>query len=324
MSGHNDLSLHGIGSVQVGKHSKCKSMGKFTYRNTNQFVLTASQGYSAFDFLEVIAVRAAFQAGVGNGNRADRLQIDIDLFALNPYAQQPNSALFPTGTSLAVASNDVIYLNSVESKISLLSMESVAQIVEIMWVTPKHDTSIDPVACFNASLFATGYGQAVGTTALDTATTAVTSGYEYSGFYGLNPFENPMFSKQYKLLKAKRVVLQPGDQYHCALNLKYGQYINRDTITNHRQETYLRDLTVIPLLVARGGLAGIGPTTTTTEVAFVAPKVGCVHDYKIVLNALPNSRQSVTRSFQGVVSLSAQTMKHIDQDDDVQNRAVLV
>jgi len=316
MSVHNDLSVRNLGTVKVGKQGYYRSLGTYSYRNTNQWLMTATQGLSCIDYPEIIGTRDHFVGNVSNVRNARGLVPD-DLFALNPYVKMPTtSPIFPLATP-TIPDTDKLWLKSAKTKMSLLSMTTVAQIVQVYWCTPVTDTNANPIDCYYAAVADEASGQNAQVKANDLGDTTAGEGWEEPDHWGAKLFSKKAILKTWRCLKTKTVILQPGDQMHLALNIQFNTMLERSSMLSMRSNSFLKGITVFPVLITSAGMVAVTADGVAPEVAYAGPKVGVIHDYTYTFAAVPVNQRSVSRAYNGTIVGTTQTLELINDEDEI-------
>lgn len=318
---HNDLSVRNLGTVDVGKQTHVKkTVATYTYHNTSQWIFNSQQGHSCIDFPEVILTRMML-VGDTSLARTERYRIPDDLFQMNPFYQQPVTSIYPVGQGTEVPKNDLIYIKRVELQLNLLSMTNLPQLTEVYFVTPNFDTSVNPVDFHTQVVAAKNLTQGPAAHTGIHATNDVAPGAELADSWDANPFKHKEFTRQWKLLKVVKVTLGAGDQYNVKITFNINKVINRLTLTQTRQESFLRGITVFPLVIGRAGLEALRTGASdgfasVSEVSYGKVRFGALNDTRIILGSLPMPRLSTNRLHQGILMESGLEARTFDADDD--------
>lgn len=331
ISKHNDMTVHNLGKTVVPYSGPKfgKVLGRYMYRNMNQWVVqrinsTVGQGLQAYDWPEAIlslhALRSdpSIQYADVSSSRSERVKLADDLYELNPYVTRPSTSLF--GAPPVRDPESRIAIKGVVSEVSLLSMTTVAQHCDVYWITPKFDTDHDPNTTWENAIDALKIGQGFSTSASIINQTTAQAGSASADNWGENPFKLREFRKTWRCIKKSSVVLQPGDQRHLKLYIKYNKVFNRRTFYESRADrVYIGNTTVIPFIIARAGLIGLKREgdAEASEVAYGAPKVGVVHNSQIHMVALPANQYSWSRVYKGLVEGTSEIKQEIDDEDNV-------
>lgn len=326
ISTHNDMTQHWIGAFQIGPSKWKKTIADYQYQNINQKVfnivgaglVSAVQGRQLVDFCEVIMPTQWLNGSAGSTTRSDRTSIPDSLFEFNPYNQEPLTAFY-TG-ALAQSDFDSLYVKSVDCSLSILSMTTVPQHVQIYFVTPVNDTANDPAATWNNVMADLGDRQGAPTIASALASLAVNAGSVAADNWGANPYSNKHFGKAYRCIKSVEVIMQPGDQRFLKYRMVYNRTFSKALFKDERQRPYLAGITIFPMFVIKAGLVGISTAlgTDSTECAFGRVKLGCVHNMVVKMGALPPARIDHSRIYKGVIEAATDVQKEIDDNDNVQ------
>lgn len=135
LSEHNDMSVHYLGKAQMGKSRYYKTLATYVYRNSNQAVINkvgseVVQGKQGYKFLEV-TMSLGWLRGDTNPLRGQNLNLADSLYHLNPFWNQEVAASLPIYPAANTAQVDSLYVKTVKSTVSLLSMVTVPQVVDL-------------------------------------------------------------------------------------------------------------------------------------------------------------------------------------------------
>lgn len=319
ISQHNDLSLKHIGFYKVPGGVHRKTLASYTYRDIVPWIVSSVEGKQAVDFPECIFTRPMI-IGDTSTNFAERYRLPDDFYNLNPYVTSMQASTFYPGPIPAIVSSDYLYIKNVKCTTRFLSMETIPQKVTCYWLMPNYDTGVNPITQWtsiinskNLTQGAAGARQVVGTT------TAV-GGAESINTLSSSPWIHPEFRKNWKCIKKQQFVLQPGDQRNLSFNIIYNKAINRNTFLNLRTAgEFMKGFTVFPMIIAEGGLVGVGAAaaTTASEVTTGSTKVGVLTDYMYHFGALPASRISTNRHVDHQIVDIDETTQYVKMIDDI-------
>lgn len=319
-SDHTGLAVKKLGTVKMYKKKARhgKTVGKFLFQNSNQWVINGTQGFQVVDYVENCFTRNQITGDILSNVRSDRNALPINLFQLNPYATRDNQALYP-GPHPETSRSDVLYIKSAHCDMHLLSMTNVPQEVLVYWMTPKYDTGLTPITSWANILSARNAGQVASSFAVSTVDTTAGVGSTTINDYGNNPFVLPEFRNCWRAVSSSRVILQAGEQVNLALNFDFEKIIARATLES-RVDDYLAGITIFPMIIVRGGLAGIHApaeviSEVATEVSYAPTKVGIVTDWKMTFGALGASRLSTANVYKGEIGASLANITTIDDQD---------
>lgn len=309
---HRDLGVIKMYKTKA-KHGKLQ--GTYRYHNINNWVMEIGQGLQVVDFTEHILNRDQL-IGVTSNVRNDRLKYPDDLYTLNPFYARPASALYTAEPGISRSDN--LYIMNVNVRLQLLSMVQYPQIVKVYWMTPVFDTNVNPIDTWVGLNDSKRLGQGPQAVASTLATPTATAGFATVNDIDSNPFHHREFKKHWRALKANHIILQAGEQVDMKIKFDYEKIVNRETLAI-RNTPYLAGLTIIPIIITYGGLIGISPDLPSkcSEVGHGAPKVGTVMNQLFTFGALPQSRISSARTYDGMIAGSTEIIKTIDDDDAV-------
>jgi len=346
MSGsHNDLTTAKLGTFKVPyRLHRARYRTRGTYTDNFQMVLnnpvpkagyvSAAQGRQLIDYGNVICPGNWLQ-GVndfgGATNRFSRTMLAESLYDFDE-AMAANPA--PTGAAVGNPFDNEIaktvgldrnrfFLKGVNCNFGFVSMSTVPQLVDFYLICPtRFDHFVAPTDELNQFMINRGQGQVSSGTVNALTSGTNTAGAAASDNWGFNPFSIQEFKKEYRVIKHVRMTLNPGDQRHFQIYLKYNQLIDKEEYTQHRSRNFLKGLTVIPLLVAKAGLVGIQNATVSTEsseVGYGQAKVGLTSTYQIFTGAMqPKKIRPLNRIFKGIIEADVtDTFKEINDNDAV-------
>lgn len=298
---------------RVPKHAK--TLGRYDYQNQTNWIVQGSQGIQVVDYLELFFNRDQM-LGTTSSDRQNRTRYADDLYTLNPFYAHPASAIYAANAN--VSRNDVLYIKGVDVTLNLLSMVPYPQIVKVYWMMPKLDSTQGPIDHWNSILESKRMGQGVQTLASTLTQPTAGAGKAEANDVGANPFHHREFAAHWKALKVNHLVLQAGEQINLNIKFAYEKIVNRESVT--LRSFHMRGLTIVPMIIAHAGLVGISAdeASKATEVSHGAVKIGTVLNQKMRFEALPQSRFSTARMFDGTLINAVGVVKTIDDNDLVQ------
>lgn len=348
MSGsHNDLTTAQLGMYKVPRRlHRAKYRTRGTYTDNFQMVLnnpvpkagyvSAAQGRQIIDYANCICTGSWLKGANDFGaatNRFSRLLLAESLYDFDE-AMAANPA--PTGIGVGNPFDNEVaktvgldrnrfFLKGVSCKFGFVSMSTVPQLLDFYLICPvNYDHFRNPVDEINQYMLNRAEGQTASGTVNALSGLANSAGAAAADNWGFNPFSLPEFKKEYRVIKHIKMTLNPGDQRHFQLYLKYDQLIDKEWFTQDtgRNREYLKGLTVIPLIIAKAGLIGIqnvAVSTESTEVGFGQAKIGLTSSYQIFTGAMqPKKIRPLNRIFKGVIEADiTDTFKEINDNDAV-------
>lgn len=296
-----------------------RALGTYQYENVNQWVMGGTQGLQNVDYAEILFTYNQLTGVSTSGNRNERATWHDNPFTLNPYYARPTSALYPNAIS-AVSRIDVLYIKKVDWITEIVSMSKLPQEVVLHFLTPVFDTNVGPIEAWSNVLAAKSEGQNAQVVAGSIATAAAGAGSATINDVGSSPFHHKEFRNSWKSVKTIKMILQAGEQINFRMTIMYEKVVSKETLTNNRNTTYLAGLSVYPMFISKCGLEGLssGTGVESTEVSYGRPKIGVVLRQHMLFGALPQSRISTARTYQGQVVATANTERIIDDDDQIQ------
>lgn len=319
ISTHNDLSMHWLRGVTLKKHMTGKFGTGAKHQEDYQNILVAAQGKQGVGIGEILFSRGKL-IGSTNPARNVTTQAALDYYALNPSSGNSGSGLFG---STAVVDNDnaMLGVKSAVYTIEFLSMQSVAQTVDLYFLMPKFDCSQNPYESWKDYLVA----ERLSSAAVTGNTTIGALNAQFGGVdannWGQDPFKTRHFGRMWKCIRKASFVLQPGDQRNYKFRVTYNKVAKRGTFIYDRTAgDYMAGWTVVPMYVIRGGVVGLSETGTASaasEVGHAEVRTGTIetvnYDFKFPVS--PN-RYVKFNEMNLVVNQAATKEVQIDVEDD--------
>lgn len=327
-TGHNDLTVQNIGVVNLNKYPKKPDTNvQIQVINKSNFIINGgkpamgvagtTQGNQGVDFVDEIMHGNWLKATISD-NRFNRSSLATDIYQFahdHAYAYTGYQ-----GEVGKVYAQQRMYIDSVECNYGFLSMTTVPQIVDVYFVVPKHDESINPRQAFLNAMAFEGNGMRAAQENADLAILDPDDGKVQAYNWGQNPFSQKEFRKMWRCVKKLTMTLNPGDQRHFKLLLNYKMFVDKNHFAQVRREDHLRNLTVTPLIIARAGLVGIRKAVETEaeEVAYGKAKVGVTTNMKINARACLVPRLTpLARIHEGLIINTTDIIQEIDDEDNV-------
>lgn len=317
ISQHNDMSLHRLAIKSVpGKHNYGKVSSKVKYRENYQTVQFNDQQEQFPFFLELLWNRRKV-IGNTSTNRNSNDQNSFDPFDLNLVAQHSNTNLVPADVSDDDAQR-ILSIKGCKITFEALSLCTAPLMVSIYFLTPRFDTSENPISTWDNLMSRLSYGLAgvEGPTLISDNNAQF--GGEKTANWGVYPEKTRGFLKQWIILGKKTFVLQPGDQRNYQAYLKWNKTFRRQTFLDTRTNEYLKGMTVIPMVIQKAGLAGLieEGAGDAVEVAHAAGKAGysVQYEWDIGFKAAPSLPVQVTE--QNIVHSKNKSFVKIIDDTD--------
>lgn len=284
ISTHNDLSMHKLPRFVMKKALKGNFSGMANHQENYQQIFACPQGKQCAGFAEVLFSRGKL-IGATAPTVNVRTQAAIDYYQLNPQAGNTGSTKFPSVSGIR---NDNAFLGvqSANIKMEFLSMQSVAQTVDLYFLMPKYDCGQDPIESWKDYLAAEALGLPAVTGKTTYADLTPQEGGVNNENWGTDPFKTYHFQRMWKCLKKVSFVLQPGDQRNYEFPISYNKVAKRGTFIHDRiAGDYIAGWSIVPFFIIKGGLVGLsadGLTSVAGEVGHSSTRVGVVAtiDYK--------------------------------------------
>lgn len=326
ISQHNDLSHYHVHCTYVPKEWPSGHRNTFLYQLTKTGYIYGSSGTQIVCNLLEIANNQQLSGTTSSGAtlRSDN-KWDVDPFLLNPYSTPPGNTIYTTAVpARGYMSSDEIRLLSCNTTISLLNMNSVPCSVEVNYLLCKRSDSNGPRNLGDTLFAAEGFRQ-VGNIATSTlsGTTAAGGSINNCTEYGVSPYSLRDFGRFWTSIGHTKFILQPGDERSLTWKITWNKLITKAWLEQQASNTYLAGITVVPLLIVRGGMVGVASEAgaEASDVTYSELKVGVISQHKYKFGAVPVNRYKIQRIYQGelvnVESVGTQKEKQINDVDVV-------
>lgn len=310
------MTVRKVTDVYMGRKMKMKTIANFQYAHNTQVVLSGVTGEQLVDTNELVFTRDVLLGNTDN-SRSVTTKIDVDLYKLNPYWSNPTpiGGIYAPGSG--VAQQDKIYCRYVDVTYRVVSMKATPQEVRLLLFTPKYDSDTTPIQDWNTILTDKGLGQSAQTIASNMGTATATGGTATRVNPGQTPMQHAEFRRRWTQLKDVKMLLQSGEQINFRFRIYFNRLISRESITS-RDSQYLKNLTVYPMWMAVSGLVGIRASAASeaAEVTFGSTKFGVVTNHQYKFGAIPLSRLSTARVYQGYLSNASQVKVTLNDNEE--------
>lgn len=322
MSGHNDMTTHHFPLKALGS-KKIRSMGTFRYAEQRQAVAEVDiPGRQLVVDIQGWCTRQQLNGTDVSGERRDGITWSIDPFLLNPFVTVPTSTLYP-GVHPAVVDGDKIHVSSANYRLDLLNMSNIPADVEILYLVSNRDQVLSPVAAWDKCIEEEKLNQPAPVAAVNDSTFVGGMGFRQIDNVGNHPLQYASFKKYWKVIGQYKVVLQPGNQHSMKSRIHWHKTFTKQVLNQQDANiTYLKGVTVMPMLIANGGLVGFvngDGSNPSKEVVNGPVKLGWKQELEYIFKALPVQRLKTQRVFEGLIEPTSGSykLKIIDDQDDV-------
>lgn len=316
---NNDNSIH-LSPLTIGK-AKLPHKYKFKYQVIRQRTQSGVQGTQL-----VMLCPAVGALGQLNGTTTNLRNVyeqwDADPYKLNPFSGiLAVNTIYP-GPFPAIVANDKLYWHGYNHHLSIINLSTVPCTASVCWLLCNNNASVTPIAAWdNVGGVEEALTQPGQVASALLATNTATGGFTGSTTYGAFPYEHKTFRKYWKLLDRFDYTLQPGDQVNLSRKINMNKIITKQWMTN-QTNTYLKGITIYPMIIARAGLVGVataGGGNPAAEVAYGACKLGIVDNQEHHFGGVPiGNNLATTRVYQGtIVNDVVDELKHIIDTDAV-------
>lgn len=274
--GHNDQKSTRF-YLKLGKYPiKNAATGKLIFTETYQEVITGIEGRQTATESRVYLTSKSFVSTVTTRN--DRLAQAVAYFNLDANQFSTGQTAGPLSAAVVSSTERKLNIHSVWTDMNFTNMQSSAVTIYCYFFLAKRDTQYSPLDYWIADCDNLDYG--LPNSIYPTATTTGT--WQASGTNATALFTYPNTSnvkRFYRPLKVCKMELDGGSSHR----LKFSTIINKVVrwsemnYMNNNGNTYVRGMSIVPLVICQGSPVGIndtGASTTASEVTISAPKVG--------------------------------------------------
>jgi len=323
LSGHNDMSTHHFPLKPLGSKN-IRSMGTFRYTEQRQAIAEQNvPGRQLVVDVQGWCTRPQLNGTDITTDRRNGITWSVSPYELNPFVAVPVSTLYPAGPG--IVDGDKIHVASANYRLDLLNMSNIPADVEILYLVSNRDQAQSPTAAWNLCIEEERLNQVTPTAASTDSTFTGGVGFRQQDNVGNHPMQYANFKKYWKVIGQYKVVLQPGNQHSMKSRIHWHKTFTRKVLNAYDPDiTYLKGVSVMPMIIANGGLVGIiseaASTNPSKEVVNGPVKLGWKQELEYIFKALPVQRLKTQRVFEGLMEPtvpSVYTLKIIDDQDDV-------
>lgn len=270
-SQHNDQSLASISVFNKGRLTADRSKCKIKYSHTYDRLFSGLEGNQAvFELHAMLSTKAFLTAGTA---RNDQIQIGYPIFDMNPNRNNTGSqyinALSPIDSFINVEKiiNDMTIYNATNSATDNF----------ILFCVPVTDTNVSPTQWWQQCLGDERIGITPLTQATGVANSAIAGSIASPAIYGTWPTHCPSFKKLWTIKGVHRVTLQGGDERKLRLTYGVNRKVDRSYVgVANTTSNYMRNLTMVPMVITRGSCAINRNTLANPEVVWAATHTACI------------------------------------------------
>lgn len=320
ISQHNNVAGIKLKPIWIGK-SKLPHKYKFKFQIVKQITQTGTQGDQ--DVILLPKVGTQYQlSGALSTTISEYDKWDTDPFKLNPWSNSMVANTVYPGPIPSVTQSDKLYYHGFKQHLSILNLENLPVDIQVIWCLCNQQTNDTPIGAWNACASTEEALTQPGWVApANVAATTATSGYSGSNTYGSHPMEYKTWRKYWKILDTFAYSLQPGDQVNIHREIHYNKVLTRQWITS-QTNVKLKGLTLIPMIIARSGLVGVGTGAGLAQAVSYGPtKLGIVDNEEHRFGGVPlGNNQATSRVYMGVIRndvTAGDTFSHITDIDTV-------
>jgi len=206
-----------------------------------------------------------------------------------------------------------------------LNMSNIPTDVEIIFLVSNRDQDTSPVTAWTKCIEEEKLNQVTPVAPSVDSTAAGGFGFREIDNVGNHPFQYASFKKYWRMIGQYKVVLQPGNQHSIKSRIHWHKSFTKKVLDTYDSDvTYLKGVSVMPMVIANGGLVGIiseaASTQPSREVLNGPVKLGWKQELEYIFKALPVQRLKTQRVFEGLmepVPPAVYTLRIIDDQDNV-------
>jgi len=195
-------------------------------------------------------------------------------------------------------------------------MENVAVDIELYWMLCKKNTQNDPQQLWVAMLAAQTLGSAAAVPTPLTATLTSVAGQPTVAFPGARPFAIKGYKQIWQALKKQKFVMEAGCVKKINFKLLYQKLVRFPDMSAMYGINYIANHTVIPMLICKGSVVGVGLSGPYQELTYARTKIGYLSNYTVNFRALATDRLQTTQAFLGNVAGSLTNSEALINDVD--------
>jgi len=327
---HADWSKLPSKTILKSSRPEVKTIGRYKLRHQMDYKIESlTTGTQAVGGATGIATQYQLAGTTSNDSTNYYFKWATDPFLLNPHSIPPVNSIYNATQPIVGVASDKICLKNCTSEMNVLSLDTIAQKVDIYWLMCNANTGNHPVDQWSTVETALGYLQTV--SAVGTTTTADVT--PTLGYGGRTIAEQPLpkgFGKYWKTLHRDTFVLQPGDSIRMTRILHFNRVITKAWLTNQSATAYLKGISVVRLVVVNGALVGVArngetsfPVTHIDRVTQGRTKIGVLQKDDYVFGAMSSARYDINRLEIGNIMSATVITENIDNTDDVDQAEVL-
>lgn len=274
--GHNDQKSTRF-TLKLGKYPiKNAAKGKLIFTETWQDVITGTEGRQTATEGRCYMTSKSFVSTVTTRN--DRISQTPAYFNLDANQFSTGQTVGPLASGVVSSTERKLNIHSVWTDMNFTNMQSSAVTIYCYFFLAKRDTQYSPLDYWIADCDNLDYSQP--NNIYPTLTTGTT--WQVSGTTSTTLFTYPNTNnvkRFYRPLKVCKMELDGGSSHR----LKFSTIVNKVVrwsemnYMNNEGSTYVRGLSIVPLIICQGSPVGISDAaaaTTASEVTISAPKVG--------------------------------------------------
>lgn len=316
-STHNDMTDHVMkGTVMRGKKYKGRLGNTMRYQENYNHVINVAQGRQSSDTLEHVFNYAKLH-GDTNAARSNNSRSVFDFLwglEVNKPITNLNEQTIPNPVQNAV------FIDHAINQFKFLNMQNVPIKCELLLITPKFDTSVDPLTNWGNGTEYDAFGKPSYVAQSTYGQTGSTPGQPSRFVVGEKPYMHKEWNRCWRILRKKEFILQPGDQRNYKWYLEYKRVCFRENLVT-RAGQYMANWTVIPVLIAHGGLVGLAPNaeSATGEVGYAGLKLGVVQEINYKLRGIPLPKYHTRLIEENLLVEQAGTVQKLINDEDMED-----
>lgn len=327
---------HDYLKISLRKPKKIRTEGKFVYNHQFSFVseLTTTGLQHVNDLWQILRSDQIIKASAKTTSGA----VGTSSWSQSAFAMDPNKK-----TTGGDATDDVfdsvintgdkdntttisgqIYIPRIHGEYNCLNMSNVSASVKVLWFLCQNQCNVTPVEYWTAYMTSTTGGQAA-PVQKSTGGVSSTMGYATYDVYGVTPFKNREFEKNWKCIKVSKFDLAAGESKRTNFDV-YANYLAdyRRVLDQSKSSTnvYMKGVSLSAVVIAKGGPVFVAAASeaSSDKVTAGPVKLGWFGYYNVTFQGRPMSTKlppvMMRTDAQLYSSSTAAAIKLVDQDGE--------
>lgn len=286
-------------SIVLGSPKSISSLGRWTYLYQNQGSVVIAPGTQGVTDM-------AFHGHITSQYLSTSTATGIvpiyewrnSPFDINPSQRNTGGNVISQQNSPV---NDLIYLDSCDCDMQIVNSSNTPIICDVYFMEPKRGVTDGPTTMWSRSLSDVAMGQGTAFNPGSISGTVV-SGYPAADIYGVEPYHEPSFMKQWKIQKKRTITLQGGSTHKEKYTVSFNKFLRKDILQQKKDQgiTLDKGISLVLMLVARPGPVVIreGTNVKSSDVGYSSSsgKVGWIYTHRYKYKGIGSARFNVNRA----------------------------